>query len=472
MKRVLCGLVMSGAALLAGCASSTGDFEAPVPQMTPPPPPVAAPLSTLSVSLAIPASDIARLVNDKTTGKVADIKDQPIKCAIGNCRMTIDASRTGPITVEAKDNALHIGVPFVANASFTLPGLLSMIKSEAHVGGKADLVAAPTLAPNWQVIPHVSGKMVLQNSQIRVGALNTNMATIWNDNADLLSKPLFRLIDQKIADGLHEGPLVAKAWSAAFQPIKVNENPAAWMVLRPERVRIGTPTTANNALQLALGLDVRAELVTSETAPAANPKPLPGPSFMNGQANRFSVSLPVVLSYAKATDIAFAAVSKEPLRVGSHSLKITRLQIMPSGQDVVVKAAFCIEHNWDAADVLKGCGTGYLRGVPVFDAASNKIRITNLRYDLLTEDFMLRIMHSLAGPALGHELEKGFAFDLSKDLEKIRQQIRTGLAKPQGKQIQLSGTVDSFGAPTLTWTRDGFVAAMSASGSLKADVHP
>lgn len=471
MKRVLCGLALSGAVLLAGCGSS-GDFEAPIPQMTPPPPPQPAPVSTLSVSLAVPATEIARLVNDKTTGKVADIHDQPIKCAIGNCKMTLDAARTGPITVEAKDNALHIGVPFNVNASFALPGLLSVIKSDAHVGGRADLVAAPTLAPNWQVVPNVTGKMVLQNSQIHVGPLNTNMAAIWNDNADLLSKPLFRLIDKKIADGLHEGPMVAKLWNTAFDPIKVSDNPAAWMVLQPEHIRIGTPTTANNALQLTLGLDVRAELSASETAPVVARKPLPGPSMLKGAANHFSVAVPVVLPYDKATQIAFETVSKNPLRVGSHSLKITKLQIMPSGQDVVVKAAFCIEHNWDAADILKGCGTGYLRGVPTFDAATNKIRITDLRYDLLTEDFMLRVMHSLAGPALGHELEKGFAFDLSKDIAKVQQQIRAAMAKPQGKDLQIAGAVDSFGAPTLGWTKDGFIATMSANGSLKAQLRP
>lgn len=463
------GIVLAGM-LLAGCASSQ-NFEAPVPQMTPPPPAPQPPVSTLAASLAVPASEIAKLVNDNTTGKIADVHDQRIKCAIGNCKMTLDAQRTGPITVAAQNNALYIGVPFKANAYFSLPSILSMLKTEAHVGGRADLVAAPTLEANWQVDPHVSGRMTLDNSRIHLGPLDTNLAAIWNDNADLLSKPLFRLINKKIADGLHEGPQVAKLWNNAFTPIRVSENPAAWLVLRPEHIRIGTPTTANNALQLSLGLDVRAELVASETIPAVQGRALPSPLPLKGGVNRFSVAVPVVLPYDKASQIALDTMVKSPLRVGSHSLNITKLAIMPSGQDVVVKAAFCITHNWDPADALEGCGVGYLRGVPTFDAATNKIRINSLRYDLLTEDFMLRVMHSLAGPALGRELEKGFVFDLSKDVNKVKDQIRSALAKPQGKEVTISGNVDSFGPPSLTWTKDGFVAAMSASGNIHAEMH-
>lgn len=463
------GVVLAGM-LLAGCAT-TQNFEAPVPQMTPPPPAPPPPVSTLSVGLAVPAAEIARLVNDNTTGRVADVHDQPVKCAIGNCKMTLDAQRTGPITVAAQNNVLYIGVPFKANAYFTLPSILSMLKTEAHVGGRADLIASPTLGANWQVDPHVSGKMTLDNSRIHLGPLDTNLAAIWNDNADLLSKPLFRLINQKLADGMHEGPQVAKLWNSAFAPIRVSENPAAWLVLRPEHIRIGTPSTANNALQLALGLDVRAELVASETAPATQGRPLPAPTPLKSGMNRFSVTLPVVLPYDKASQIALDALIKSPLRVGSHSLNVTKLAIMPSGQDVVVKAAFCITHNWDPADALEGCGVGYLRGVPTFDAATNKIRINSLRYDLLTEDFMMRVMHSLAGPALGQELEKGFVFDLSKDVNKVKDQVRTALAKPQGKDVVISGTVDSFGAPSLIWTKDGFVAAMSASGNVRAEMH-
>lgn len=464
-------VLMSVLMILAAGCSSESELVAPPPNLTAPPPTPAPPLSNITVSLAVPAADVAKIVNEKTTGHVADVRDMPVKCAVGTCKLTLDANRTGPITVEARDNALKIDVPFAANAYFALPGLLSGVKTEAHVRGRAAIATNPSLGPNWQVLPHVEGKMEMQNSQIHVGPINTDLAAIWNGNSELLSRPLFRMIDKTIADGLHQGPQVTKIWNAAAAPIKINAAPAAWLVLQPERIRVGQMATWNNTLYINLGLDVRAQLAVQDAAPAVQPRPLPAPAPMNAAAGRFKVAVPVVLSFPVAARMALDNLTKNPPRVGSHTLKVTKLTIIPSGQDVVVQATFCVEHNWDAADALKGCGTGYLRGVPTYDATTQKIKIDDLHYDMQTEDFMMRVMNALAGPALGRELAKGFAFGIDKDIARIRQQLAAALAKPQGNQIQVSGKVEDFGQPTLTWTRDGFVATMPAEGSLKADLH-
>lgn len=469
MKNIWSVLSVSGA-LLISAACSSGNFEAPPPKdITPPPPTPSAPVSTVSVSLTVPVAQVAKLVNEKTPPKVADVRNQPIKCAIGKCQLTLDASRTGPIGVAVRDNALKIDVPFAANAYFVLPGLLSAVKTEAHVRGKAALSALPSLGANWQVQPHLDGKMELQNSRIHVGPLDTDLASIWNANADLLSHPLFRLIDKTISDGLREGPQVAKIWNAAFKPIKVSNAPAAWISLQPERIRIGQLSAANDALSIALALDVRAQLSVQDAAPAVQVKPLPAPAPMNGTANRFRVSAPVVLSYDAAAKIALDNMTKNPPHSGNYTIKVSKLTILPSGQDVVVQSTFCVAR--DGADALAACGTGYLRGVPRFDAASNSLKIDNLHYDLQTANWMMHVAATLADPVMERELAKGFSFDLSKELTKIQKQITEALAKPQGKEIVISGKVDGFGTPALTWTKDGFLALMPAEGSLKTEVH-
>jgi hypothetical protein len=465
-KWLVCALLTGVAPFIAAC-----DFEAPPPALTPPPVPPPPPVSSMNVTLAVPAADIARLLNEQTNKPIASLRDQNVKCAVGSCKLTMDAKRTGPIAVAAQNGALRIGVPFAVNAQLSLPGMLSAVKANANLGGRIDASAALSFANDWQVRPETEGTVKFQNGRIHLGPMNTDLADVWNANAELLSRPLFRAFDAKIAAGVHPRGAIAKFWTGISVPIKVSQTPTAWLVLQPERIRIGAPATANNAVILNLGVDVRARMAVQDEVPAAKPTPLPAPAQLKGETNRFAVAVPVVLSYETAAKLALDQLKKKPLRAGSHGLRIDKLQIIPSGKDVVVAASFCVTQNWDPTDALSGCGSGYLRGTPAYDAKARAIRIVGVHYDILTEDLMLKVMHSLAGPELGHELEKGLKFDIGKDIDRIEHDVAAALAKPQGDAVSVSGKVDRFGTPALTWTKEGFLATVSAEGSLHAEAH-
>ncbi len=466
MKKLTIGILLAVAELLAGC-----NTDAPEPQRTPPPPMPAVPLSTLNVTLKVPAADIARLLNAKTANPIADIKDQKVKCGIGDCRWTLLATRKGPIAVTARNNALQVAVPFSMQSQISLPGMLSMVGARANLDGTVQTSTAIGVGSGWRLTPATAGRVQMQNSRVKLGPMEVDLADLWNLNADLLSRPLFRMMDGQIAAGVPIKPQLEKIWSRAFAPIQIGKSPASWVLLQPERIRIGSPTTDNDALVLSLGVDVRAMIATQETPPETAVRPLPDPVPVRGQANHFSIAMPVLLSYDTSAKLALQALRQKPLRVGSHTIRIEFLSILPSGEDVVVFTKFCIDQNWDPADVLSGCGSGYLRGIPKYDAKSQSIVIGNLHYDVLTENFMLHVMHSLAGPALAHELEKGFSFSVARDLDKMKNQIVETLAKPQGRDITISGKVETFGMPQMTWTKDGFVALFSAEGSVTAESH-
>ena len=99
------------------------------------------------------------------------------------------------------------------------------------------------------------------------------------------------------------------------------------------------------------------------------------------------------------------------------------------------------------------------------------IEVKQVHYDVLTEDVLLAAMRALAGPELSRALESHLRFAVSHDLEKLRNQVATALAKPQGRDMTISGTLQSFGNPTLTWTKDGFLALFSAQGTVHAELH-
>jgi len=68
-------------------------------------------------------------------------------------------------------------------------------------------------------------------------------------------------------------------------------------------------------------------------------------------------------------------------------------------------------------------------------------------------------------------LQSRLVFKVGPDLGKFEDEIRPALAKPPKRGVSIVGQVRSFGTPTLTWTKDGFLAVFSATGTIKADLN-
>ena len=466
-RRYLPGL-LSACALLCLCGCG---FKATEPVRTPPPPPPSPPLSTISATLSIPLSDIAGLLNDKTTARIAELHDQPVKCGIGRCRLTLHAVRTGAISATAAGNGVMLNIPFAADAVLALPGIFSFVHAKANAMGQAVATTSASIGREWQIVPRTQGVVELESSHLRIGPVVTNLADIWNANDELLSRPLFKLLDKKIADGLHERPRIEKFWTRAFAPIKVGKKPLAWLVLQPERVRVAQPAVAGDKLVLSFGLDVRAQVVVQDTPPSVQPTKLPAPAALARASSGFQFVVPLLFPFERASRLALDSLAKKPPRIAGAALRFEKLEIIPSGQDVIIAAQFCLDRDWDVFHWFSACGSGYLRGDPVFDATTKTIRVANVHYDVATENLVLSATRFLAGPALGRDLESRLKFNVAKDLDKLEGQITKAIAKPEGRDVSISGTVRSFGPPSLTWTRDGFLAMFSAQGTVQALAH-
>jgi hypothetical protein len=112
-----------------------------------------------------------------------------------------------------------------------------------------------------------------------------------------------------------------------------------------------------------------------------------------------------------------------------------------------------------------------LRGAPHFDAATGKLSVTDLHYDVGSENLMLRIVKALSGDALAKVIQPHLVFDESREIAKLKSEIAAAIEKPQGRGIQLMGHIDSFADPTVSWTNDGFVALLRASGTVSTSLN-
>jgi hypothetical protein len=451
---------------LAGCG-----FDAPAPKRTPPPPTPQPPVSTIAVTLTVPVSELAAMLNQKTAQQIAQMDGKKVGCFIAKCKMDLLATRTGPITASAQNGGIAIDLPFSVMAHIAMKGGFFKSSGEADAVGEARAFTTIGLTPDWRVQTHTTGDVQLSDSELKLGPMKMSVTDLWNHNDEHLSDAIFKQLDKRIGPAIKLKPQAEKLWARVQQPIKVGKKPPAWLLLAPQALRIGRVEAQNNNLIVSLAADVRGRVIIGDTPPVPDKLlPLPRPQPLGTPSNRFAFTIPVTLPYDEAAKLALTQIQKKPPHVGSARIKITNLQILPSGQDVVVALRFCVAQKWDVMGWFDSCGDGYLRGTPVFDAATNNVRITNVHYDIATEGMLLTAMRWLAGDQLAQQIQQHLVFNVAHDMGKLEASVTKALAKPQGKGVVISGQVDSFGPPTLGWTDKGFLALFTAQGTVSASL--
>jgi len=459
-------LIFASLFALAACG-----FQAPAPKRTPPPATPQPPLSTVSATLRVPAAELIGILNDRTKSQLARVNDVKVNCFVGKCQLDLIAARTGEITGDAVGAGMHLTLPFALRAHLNLGSSLFKTGGEAAAQGRADATTQIALLPDWRVQPHTDGHVQLSNAKLQIGPISMSVGELWNQNQEQLSTPIFQVIDKRIAAAIKVRGNAERLWRKVHEPIHIGKKPEAWLLLAPERLRLTPIHTENGTLVIALAADVRAHVIVGPRPPAPETIPkLPPPQTLQAPSNAFAVAVPVMVSYGEAARLAMQRLKKKPIHAGTTQVRIEKLQFLPSRDDVIVQAYFCVGQSWDFLRLFDACGAGYLRGTPQYDAKNGKIRISHVRYDLATYSLLLSAVHAIAGEEVGKALEQQLVFDESRQIAKLKDEIRAALAKPQGKGVAITGKIQSFGDPTLRWTKDGFIALFTANGTLSANL--
>ena len=444
----------------------------PRPSARPPPEPPRPPLSTVSATLTVPVKTILAVLDEKTKGEIAHLKNAPVDCLVAKCRLDLDATRQGPFRGAARDGTLILALPFAVDAHLSFKSRLFKTGADANAAGEALAQTRLALGPDWQLKPQTVGVVRLERGKLKLGPVSMSLADLWNHNEEQLSRPLFKTLDRHLASAVKVKPQAQRLWIKAFRPDPHRQVAGsladAFARADPRRPDAHASRCGD---RFACRGDSRPRDCGTETANARQ-----------GSAAADAVTIdPTVQSLprGRAGGAELHArgrtrdgpVGKKPIHVGSTKIRFEKLAILPSGEDVVVEARFCVVQGWDWFGWFNSCGTGYLRGAPVFDAAHGILRITKLHYDLATADLILSAMRMLAGDALGSALQTKLVFDVSREIEKLHGQINKALTKPQGRGVEITGHVDRYGPPALTWTRDGFLATFTGEGHIRADLN-
>lgn len=432
----------------------------------PTPPPL--PLSRFNVPLVYDYTPVLAVVERAVPRKFGAIDSAHMVGTDPNRHYAYEAVR-GPFTTFVRDNEVHLRATLsYAARGYFKPRFGPTIG--AGCGGDSpaerprvtvELVTPLTLTPEWHLSSHSRiGRLAPTSSADRdrctVSIIRYDVTQrVIAAARDALNSHLPD-IDRKISrvdltDRFQEW------WGLLNKPIRLTDN--VWLLLGPERLRMGNVSGSGTDLIVDAGLDARPTIVTGvEPHPKAPPLP---PIARDTIATGFHIVLGGLIDYSDASrTITDALKGKSVTEAGrTVTVRSARVSPLPHGQ-----LSFAVSFTGDAN------GTLVFVGKPIYDRHAGQLRVPDLDYDLSTDSDLISAYSWLRSDALRELFREKARLPADLLITKGRSLLSDGLNRKLGDAVTLSAHVDSVDVAGIYVTASGIVIRAVATGNAGMDV--
>ena len=432
----------------------------------PTPPPL--PLSRFNVPLVYDYTPVLAVVERAVPRKFGAIDSVHMVGTDPNRHYAYEAVR-GPFTTFVRDNEVHLRATLsYAARGYFKPRFGPTIG--AGCGGDSpaerprvtvELVTPLTLTPEWHLSSHARiGRLAPTSSADRdrctVSIIRYDVTQrVIAAARDALNSHLPD-IDRKISrvdltDRFQEW------WGLLNKPIQLTDN--VWLLLGPERLRMGNVSGSGTDLIVDAGLDARPTIVTG-AEPHPKPPPLP-PIARDTNATGFHIVLGGLINYSDASrTITDALKGKSVTEAGrTVTVRSARVSPLPHGQ-----LSFAVAFTGDAN------GTLVFVGKPIYDRHAGQLRVPDLDYDLTTDSDLISAYSWLRSDALRELFREKARLPADLLITKGRSLLSDGLNRKLGDAVTLSAHVDSVDVAGIYVTASGIVIRAVATGNAGMDV--
>jgi hypothetical protein len=249
-------------------------------------------------------------------------------------------------------------------------------------------------------------------------------------------------------------------WGLLAKPIQLADG--VWLVLGPQRLRMGTVSGRDKVLTVPVSLDARPRIVTGRDQPPVQSVPLP-PLAHDTVANGFHIAMDGFVDYLTASHALETVLTGKTVVEGTRSVVVQRVTVLPALKG---RLALSVTFIGDARGTLRFVGT------PTYDPRSGMLSVPDLDYDLEVDSQLLKTYSWLRSDKLRKTFRERARIPAAPALARGRELLLDGLNRKLGDAVTLSATVDSVAVRGLYVTRDGLVLRAEATGRAAMTVQP
>lgn len=454
--------LLAAAALIQGCRPDRR-ASGPAAQLDslPTPPPLA--LSHFNVPLSYDYKPILEMV-ERVVPLTFGSLDNVHTVGDDQNRHYAYEARRGPFTAFVRDGKVHLRSTLAyAARGYYKPPIGPTIG--AGCGGDTpvdrprvtvELVTPLTLTPDWHLssrtaIARLAPASTADRDRCTVSVINYDVTGRVVDAARSALTNQLPNIDRKIS-GIDLSERFQGWWDLLNRPIRLADN--LWLMLNPERLRMGAISSAGDDIIVDAGLDARPRII-SGAEPAASTAPLL-PLGRDTIANGFNIVLGATIDYATASKTLTDALVGKPITESGRTVTVTNALVspLPRGQ-----LGLAMTFTGDAHGTLLFVGT------PKYDRQLGELTVPNLDYDLSTDSELIAAYAWLRSDALRTLFRDRAHLPVQPLLDKGKSLLSDGLNRKLGDDVTLSAQIDSVAVGGIFVTAPGIVIRAVATGT-------
>lgn len=458
---------MVAASLVASCHRDRGPgaHATRPPEVAPPPPRPA--LSTFDAPLQYDFTPVLRVVERVVPDTFGSLGARHPVGSNPSAQYAYEATR-GPFTVFADGKLMHLRatLSYAARGYYTPPIGPTL---GAGCGGGNDhprlaleLVSPLTLTADWHLqssvrLARLAPASSAPGDRCTVSIIHYDVTDRVIDAARGALVAHLPAIDRKIA-AVDLRDRFTAWWRLLERPIPLT--PGVWLVLRPQRLRLGGVRGSGHVLTVNAGLDAFPAVVTG-TEPPAQDIALP-PLAHDTSADAYHIVLDGVVDYATASRALGDALRGKTVAEAGRHVVVTGATLSPARGG---RVALAIAFTGDASGTLRFVGR------PVYDPRTAQITVPDLDYDLQTDNGLINAYSWLRSDALRADFRARARVPTAPVLDRGRQLLLVGLNRTIGDALTLHASVDSVAVRALYVTPAGLMVRAEASGAASVSVH-
>ena len=455
-------------AIACGRAPDTATTAAEPLALGPPAPPPPA-LSRFSVPLEYDFSTMARLVERAVPSTFGSMDSVHVLGNDDRRHYAFEAKR-GAFTTFAHGGELHLrSVVGYRARGYYKPPLAPTVSAgcgDEHEQPRVvvELAAPITLTSAWHLasrarLVKIEPATTTARDRCDVGILHRDVTDDVVAAARSAIVDHLPDIDRRIGD-VDLRDRFTEWWALLAKPIKLADG--VWLVLGPERLRMGRVSGHARILNVPVSLDAHPRIVTGATEPVIAATSLPSLAH-DTIGSGFHVLMDGVVDYATVTRLLGEALVGRKVTQKGRTVTVRSVLATPAAQG---RLTLAIGFDGDARGMLRFVGT------PRFKPASSELTVPDLDYALDVNNKLLSTFAWLKSDALRQGFRTKAHIPVGSALTKGRSLLVEGLNRTIGDAVTLSGTVDSVAVRGLFVTRDGVVVRGEAMGRAGMTVRP
>ena len=454
-----------GVLLLVGCAREPSPNRTEPPDLGAPAPSEAA-LSRFSVPLEYDVTAVLRVVEQAVPRTFGSMDSVRVLNGDERKHYAFEATR-GPFTAFALGREMHLRATIAYQARGYYKPRFAPTLSAGCGNDKerprivVELATPLTLTEDWHLVSHarlVAIKPASDEGRDRcdVGILHRDVTDRVVDAARSALESKLGDIDRKVRTVSLSGH-VAQWWDMLNRPIRLTDS--VWLMLHPERLRMGSVSGQAHVLTVPVSLDARPRIVTGALPDTAfgPPPPLAKDSVGDG----FNITMDGLVDYGTATRAVTSALAHRTFTRANRTVTVQDVTVLPASRGrLVLELSFV------------GDAKGRLRliGTPRYDRLRGEVRVPDLDFDLDTDNKIVSGYAWLRSDDLRATIREKAHVPVQPALSKGRALLMSGLNRKLGDAVTLGADVDSVAVKGLYVTRDGLVVRAEALGRARVSV--